>query len=239
MPNIKSRARANTRRRSRTRVRRRSRSPRTHVKRHNYNTRANKKAGQKLTGEIKDIVDSINAMEKILQDSVDLFIKLDKLSSHKTKKETCSRRGQNGGVGKITHTMQNPFGFLKGGSNKAKGRNGKSSTLADLFKGNGDENVINLIVEDFTGDIMKQLGLPAKESQPGPQEGEKPECPKLECPICYDDYKQIQTNNRQLMSTLCGHVFCDVCIKAAIASKKKCPTCQERLTKRNIHPLFL
>ncbi|KAK0040376.1 E3 ubiquitin-protein ligase RNF4 [Biomphalaria pfeifferi] len=235
MPNIKSRARANARRLSRTRARRRSWSPRTHVNRHNYNTRANKKAGLKLTDEIKNMVDSIHAVEKILQD----FIQLDKLSSHKIKKETCSRRGQNGGVGKITHTMQNPFGFLKGGSNKAKGRNGKSRTLADLIKGNGDENVINLMVEDFTGDKMKQLGLPAKESQPGPQEGEKPECPKLECPICYDDYKQIQTNNRQLMSTLCGHVFCDVCIKAAIASKKKCPTCQERLTKRNIHPLFL
>ncbi|KAK7010400.1 DNA fragmentation factor subunit alpha [Biomphalaria glabrata] len=66
-----------------------------------------------------------------------------------------------------------------------------------------------------------------------------PEGVKISCPICLDDIKQIQRSNRQVMSTICGHIFCDVCIKAAIASQNVCPSCRKRLTVRNIHPLFL
>ncbi|KAH9488035.1 E3 ubiquitin-protein ligase rnf4 [Bulinus truncatus] len=62
---------------------------------------------------------------------------------------------------------------------------------------------------------------------------------KISCPICLDDVKQIQRSNRQVISTMCGHIFCDVCINAAIASQNCCPSCRKRLTSRSIHPLFL
>ncbi|KAK4874526.1 hypothetical protein RN001_013886 [Aquatica leii] len=55
-----------------------------------------------------------------------------------------------------------------------------------------------------------------------------------ECPICLD-----QLQLKEISSTVCGHVFCTTCIKAAIKSSKTCPNCRTKLTLKKIHPLFL
>lgn len=54
----------------------------------------------------------------------------------------------------------------------------------------------------------------------------------INCAICLDAC-------RKPTSTLCGHVFCEKCIKAAIASSHKCPLCKRKLSSKGIHPLFL
>ncbi|RWS08056.1 E3 ubiquitin-protein ligase RNF4-like protein [Dinothrombium tinctorium] len=41
------------------------------------------------------------------------------------------------------------------------------------------------------------------------------------------------------MSTICGHLFCENCIRTSIRTKKECPTCRRRLTARGIHPIFI
>lgn len=61
----------------------------------------------------------------------------------------------------------------------------------------------------------------------------------VKCPICLDDDPTIKTSGRRLMSTNCGHIFCEECIRASITSQHKCPTCRKRLTLRQIHPIFL
>ncbi|BFZ01318.1 hypothetical protein BsWGS_04357 [Bradybaena similaris] len=66
-----------------------------------------------------------------------------------------------------------------------------------------------------------------------------PEGVKISCPVCLDDAKQIQRSEKTVMSTTCGHIFCDVCIKAAIRNQRACPTCRKKLYPRNIHPLFI
>ncbi|XP_059054162.1 putative uncharacterized protein DDB_G0282133 [Achroia grisella] len=56
-----------------------------------------------------------------------------------------------------------------------------------------------------------------------------------DCPICMDSLA-----NKSIASTLCGHVFCMTCIKAAIkASSKRCPTCRKNLKGVGYHQLFL
>jgi len=35
---------------------------------------------------------------------------------------------------------------------------------------------------------------------------------ETECPICKDTLNQCKTDGRELMSTICGHVFCRTCI---------------------------
>ncbi|XP_026764182.2 uncharacterized protein LOC113522628 [Galleria mellonella] len=56
-----------------------------------------------------------------------------------------------------------------------------------------------------------------------------------DCPICMDSLA-----NNSVASTLCGHVFCMECIKAAIkTSGKKCPTCRKVLKGVGYHQLFL
>ena len=50
---------------------------------------------------------------------------------------------------------------------------------------------------------------------------------------------QLQQSKVQLMSTVCGHLFCNPCIKAAVRANRQCPTCRRRLSANQIHPIFL
>ncbi|XP_052101046.1 E3 ubiquitin-protein ligase RNF4-like [Mytilus californianus] len=62
---------------------------------------------------------------------------------------------------------------------------------------------------------------------------------RITCPICMDDYKELQQNKVQLMSTVCGHLFCKPCIQISVRTHRQCPTCRRRLTEKQIHPIFL
>ncbi|XP_020598196.1 E3 ubiquitin-protein ligase RNF4-like [Phalaenopsis equestris] len=59
-----------------------------------------------------------------------------------------------------------------------------------------------------------------------------PKEPVFSCPIC-------MSSLIDACSTICGHVFCQACIKQALQSQKKCPTCRRKLTASNFHRLFL
>lgn len=43
----------------------------------------------------------------------------------------------------------------------------------------------------------------------------------LYCPICYDEL----SSDRLPMSTVCGHIFCKICLTKAIRISKQCPMC--------------
>ncbi|KAJ8025887.1 E3 ubiquitin-protein ligase RNF4 [Holothuria leucospilota] len=61
----------------------------------------------------------------------------------------------------------------------------------------------------------------------------------IKCPICYDDDAAIKASGRRLVSTNCGHIFCENCLKTSISTQHKCPTCRKKLTMRQMHPIFL
>ncbi|XP_068152561.1 uncharacterized protein dgrn [Drosophila tropicalis] len=54
------------------------------------------------------------------------------------------------------------------------------------------------------------------------------------CPVCLESASQ-----REPTSTKCGHVFCKVCIQAAIQSSHKCPICNKKLTARQTFRIYL
>ncbi|XP_062109218.1 uncharacterized protein LOC133819861 [Humulus lupulus] len=56
--------------------------------------------------------------------------------------------------------------------------------------------------------------------------------PTFICGICMDQLTE-ET------STKCGHIFCKKCIEVAIATQKKCPTCRQKLKKRDIIRVYL
>lgn len=56
--------------------------------------------------------------------------------------------------------------------------------------------------------------------------------PVFSCPICMNPLADA-------CSTICGHVFCQACIKQALQAQKKCPTCRRKLTINNFHRVFL
>ncbi|KHG00082.1 RING finger 10 [Gossypium arboreum] len=62
--------------------------------------------------------------------------------------------------------------------------------------------------------------------QPPPKE------PTFNCPICMGPLTEE-------MSTRCGHIFCKACIKAAITTQAKCPTCRKRVTVKELIRVFL
>ncbi|XP_068660556.1 E3 ubiquitin-protein ligase complex slx8-rfp subunit slx8-like isoform X2 [Aristolochia californica] len=59
-----------------------------------------------------------------------------------------------------------------------------------------------------------------------------PKEPVFTCAICMGPLVEEHT-------TICGHIFCKKCIKAAIAAQKKCPTCRRNLRANNIHRVYL
>jgi len=66
--------------------------------------------------------------------------------------------------------------------------------------------------------------------------------PRGDCPVCMDSFAEVKASGRQVMSTTCGHVFCEECVKgvlSAAASARKCPTCRKKLSSRAVHPLFI
>ncbi|CAO2181925.1 unnamed protein product [Urochloa humidicola] len=71
--------------------------------------------------------------------------------------------------------------------------------------------------------FFKELPEPVKEA---------PKEPKFTCPICMNELTEAA-------STVCGHIFCQKCIKAAIQAQKKCPTCRRSLNKNQHHRVYL
>ncbi|XP_020089145.1 E3 ubiquitin-protein ligase RNF4-like isoform X1 [Ananas comosus] len=69
-------------------------------------------------------------------------------------------------------------------------------------------------------------------SNPGPVVKEVPKEPTFTCPVCMNTMVEPS-------STICGHVFCKGCIKAAIQVQKRCPNCRRKLTVNNFHRVYL
>ncbi|MFS7930211.1 putative transcription factor C2H2 family [Helianthus anomalus] len=52
--------------------------------------------------------------------------------------------------------------------------------------------------------------------------------PTFTCSICLDCIVE-ET------STICGHIFCKVCIERALLTTDQCPMCRRKITHRGIH----
>lgn len=54
------------------------------------------------------------------------------------------------------------------------------------------------------------------------------------CSICLDMYAF-----NEILSTICGHIFCEPCITRAIELRKRCPMCNRAVDPNEIHPIFI
>lgn len=61
----------------------------------------------------------------------------------------------------------------------------------------------------------------------------------LQCPVCLDKLKTIKRTGRVMMSTVCGHIFCNTCLPASIKASSRCPTCRRGLTDKDFHKIFI
>lgn len=57
---------------------------------------------------------------------------------------------------------------------------------------------------------------------------------KSKCPICFDTF-----DDKEIMATICGHLFCGNCIKDAIKKCAKCPLCNAAATVADLRIVYL
>lgn len=57
---------------------------------------------------------------------------------------------------------------------------------------------------------------------------------KITCPICLDS-----SMKKKMVSTKCGHIHCEECLKSSLQAAKKCPVCRKALTGKDpFHPIY-
>uniref|UniRef100_A0A914UMI2 RING-type E3 ubiquitin transferase n=1 Tax=Plectus sambesii TaxID=2011161 RepID=A0A914UMI2_9BILA len=96
------------------------------------------------------------------------------------------------------------------------------------------------IEDDEEFPVIKELQEARKERIIEDSESGGP--PGITCPICFDDSATVTKEGRQMMSTTCGHVFCNSCIKGLFVAGGKtaeCPKCRKKISLKQIHPIFL
>ncbi|KAA8550606.1 hypothetical protein F0562_002290 [Nyssa sinensis] len=82
-----------------------------------------------------------------------------------------------------------------------------------------------------TRDNVRSVVSPPMPPPPPPPPPPSKE-PTFNCPVCMGPLVEE-------MSTKCGHIFCKGCIKAAIASQNKCPTCRRKVTMKDTIRVYL
>jgi len=104
-------------------------------------------------------------------------------------------------------------------------------------------NMLNETV-DLTDSPLAAAASP-EEDPPGsasPQEDSpfgSPETSPFSCPVCLDNLPRIKSSGRNMMSTVCGHVFCSSCLSACFKSNGRCPTCRKMLLSKDMHQIFI
>lgn len=69
--------------------------------------------------------------------------------------------------------------------------------------------------------------------QPSSQPSQSAATPAVTCPICLESIF-----HQQAASTVCGHLFCNQCIRQEIQIRKKCPMCKRSLKRHQVHPIY-
>jgi len=79
-------------------------------------------------------------------------------------------------------------------------------------------------------------------SQPCPPvPSPSPSTSTITCPVCMESINSFTRKGYQVLSTVCGHIFCSHCLLECIKRKTRCPTCRRVLFKstKDYHQLFL
>jgi len=66
-----------------------------------------------------------------------------------------------------------------------------------------------------------------------------PSSASLKCPLCLEPFVSIRIRGCNLVSTVCGHVFCGKCLPACVRISGHCPTCRMKVGYDDFHPLYL
>eukprot|EP00106_Octopus_bimaculoides_P013969 XP_014781411.1 PREDICTED: E3 ubiquitin-protein ligase complex slx8-rfp subunit slx8-like isoform X2 [Octopus bimaculoides] len=59
------------------------------------------------------------------------------------------------------------------------------------------------------------------------------------CPLCLETFENIRSKNIKFRATLCGHIFCEMCLAKCPTLNYKCPVCRKPVKPKQLIHLFL
>lgn len=128
------------------------------------------------------------------------------------------------------------------------GSSSGEAKVVDLTEDNSEDEVIDLTVPSRTSapqmspkkddDVIVIPSSPATLTSI-PDSPSSPSKQLISCPVCMESVKTFTASGRLLVTTKCGHLFCDKCIQKTIGLLHKCPTCSTKLTQRQFHRIYI
>ena len=61
----------------------------------------------------------------------------------------------------------------------------------------------------------------------------------VQCPVCMESLETIKRSGADILSTVCGHIFCSNCLPASLTSTGRCPSCRRRIGADDYHKIFI
>ena len=110
-----------------------------------------------------------------------------------------------------------------------------------LFFNNSERLLITkLELRRDNGNLKLQVNKLKQKLADVPSPGEK-----IWCPICMDSSKQVASEDsehgllkRRMVSTPCGHIFCNECLRKALKRAPCCPKCRTVTVFSKCHQLY-
>lgn len=84
-------------------------------------------------------------------------------------------------------------------------------------------------VVDLTTDSLPEVFITGV---PGPEAGTNRHLSQLKCGICLGEVNKP-------MATVCGHIYCEGCLKLALRQVGMCPACRRKLKSKDVHRLYI
>ncbi|KAI9011393.1 hypothetical protein BC832DRAFT_341578 [Gaertneriomyces semiglobifer] len=113
----------------------------------------------------------------------------------------------------------------------------QSAALRRMFRGNASDLSDSEPIPTSISIRRPPIPAPPPASAiPATPSDKVPPTLRLQCAICLEEVSP----SVQLSSTICGHIFCEECVKSALKVTKKCPVCRKSLSSKNsIHRLYI
>eukprot|EP00092_Neocalanus_flemingeri_P044415 GFUD01049251.1.p1 GENE.GFUD01049251.1~~GFUD01049251.1.p1 ORF type:complete len:260 (+),score=80.43 GFUD01049251.1:156-935(+) len=61
----------------------------------------------------------------------------------------------------------------------------------------------------------------------------------VQCPVCLESLRSIKRSGADVVSTVCGHIFCSRCLPASLRTSGRCPSCRRKIGAGEYHKLFI
>ncbi|KAG8193738.1 hypothetical protein JTE90_005036 [Oedothorax gibbosus] len=104
-----------------------------------------------------------------------------------------------------------------------------AQAAAGVSQANEDDDLVRILGKKMIQQVKRFVQNAENEDDENDDDAPSGNRKEVKCGICLDDLDVILESNRKLGSTICGHMFCDMCMNISKKNSNFCPTCRKRL----------